>query len=347
MSDEFELFNLETMSGVFPGSRTAQFERIRLRRLESQEGDLIWARVLWYDEPRACVVYLQARTDQDEEPLLRMYVTDPDTLPAELDAALRQAGYGLHACATCLHWRPAGCLNADQLPAGHCAWRQAGEFEPAGGGHGHSSKEASSGHLPQVISAQSSLALGCPHWVEAIEVRLLAKAGLLRPQSADETLPRAAVEKKIQEQTPRPLWGRLKKLFNPEAADKRADAGNSSPAWSAHLQEQSGVGAGTEPCLACQGRIANLGSHLTRTAEGDQQTFSVWRCRRCHTLYLNQWIDRWARRDNLETVERYYRLVPAEAATLLAHIEQKSDDKTFKSILTTRPPLSEQVKQGR
>ena len=60
MSDTYQLFNLATMSGVFPGTRTMIYQRVRLQSL-ADASDLRWARLLWYDEPPACVVELEGR----------------------------------------------------------------------------------------------------------------------------------------------------------------------------------------------------------------------------------------------------------------------------------------------
>ena len=120
------------------------------------------------------------------------------------------------------------------------------------------------------------------------------------------------------------------------------------------------MGAGTEPCFACQGRIANLGALAVASPEGDKQTYSVWRCRLCYTYYLNDWIDRWERTDSLETEETYYRLAPQEALEILAVIEgvagaehparrhERDAQRTWmQQFLGDRPPLSHQIKQGR
>lgn len=88
------------------------------------------------------------------------------------------------------------------------------------------------------------------------------------------------------------------------------------------IVEQSGKRPGTIPCLACPGRMANLGAAKCRTAEGDERTFSVWRCRQCLGYYLNDWTDKWVRTDALEVVDVYYRLAPQEALTCLAEIER-------------------------
>jgi uncharacterized protein with PIN domain len=133
-----------------------------------------------------------------------------------------------------------------------------------------------------------------------------------------------------------------------------------APTWEERVIERSGVGAGTEPCFACQGRIANLGALAVATPEGDKQTFSVWRCRSCYTYYLNDWIDRWERTDSLETEERYYRLSPAEALEVLAVIdnvvhaehparrhERNAQRAWILEFIQGRTLLSHQIRQGR
>jgi hypothetical protein len=124
--------------------------------------------------------------------------------------------------------------------------------------------------------------------------------------------------------------------------------------------ERSGVGAGTEPCFVCQGRVANLGALAVETPDGDRQTFSIWRCRNCYTTYLNDWIDRWERLDSLDIEESYYRIAPYEALDLLRFInnvaggehpgrrrERSTQRSRLLQFIDGRPPLSHQVRQGR
>ena len=130
--------------------------------------------------------------------------------------------------------------------------------------------------------------------------------------------------------------------------------------WQEQLVERSGVGAGTEPCFACQGRIANLGALTVATPDDDKQTYSVWRCRTCYGTYLNSWIDRWERLDNLETDERVYRVAPANACEFLAVIDgvvggdhpagrenRHEQRRWFESQIIGLDPVSHQVKHGR
>ncbi len=126
------------------------------------------------------------------------------------------------------------------------------------------------------------------------------------------------------------------------------------------LVERSGVGAGTEACSACQGRIANLAALAVESQEGDKETLSVWRCRTCFTLYLSDWVDRWERLESLETEETIYRLAPAEALAILTIIDgvaggdhprrrsERSEPREWiKSQMRDRAPLSHMIKQGR
>jgi hypothetical protein len=124
--------------------------------------------------------------------------------------------------------------------------------------------------------------------------------------------------------------------------------------------ERSGVGAGTEPCFVCRGRLANLGALAVASPDGDKQTLSIWRCRLCHTTYLNDWIDRWERVESLETEEWYYRVAPAEAQLALEIIgreagsdhpagrEARSHLRTdLMALIANGEPLSHQIRQGR
>ena len=159
-------------------------------------------------------------------------------------------------------------------------------------------------------------------------------------------------------------WGRLRrrlaKSAQPDAKDHAVSQTTSKASWDERIVERSGVGAGTEPCFACQGRIANLGALAVASPEGDKQTFSVWRCRQCFTYYLDDWIDRWERTDSLETEETYYRLAPQEALAILAVIdgvvdaehparrhERDAERVWMQQFIGAWPVLSHQIKQGR
>jgi hypothetical protein len=329
-------FNLATMSGVFPGTRTQIYQRVYLRSLAEPDTPPVWAQVLWYEAPTSCAVYLQ-EADQGwaTTPLVRL-VEPLDGLNGRLPAALREAGWQLESCGTCRFWLPLASTVPDGLPAGVCGWQPGGTTQP----------------LPGLLATHSALALRCPHWCVAES----APAAVSTARSGSGAVAVAPLRKvaEISESKlrfwPR-LWRRIERLVHPA---------RSTPAWEAQLVERSGVGAGTEHCFVCQGRIANLGALAVATAAGDEQTLSIWRCRRCHTLYFNDWIDRWVRLDNLETEERYYRIAPAEAHALLQVIynvpggehpgrrhERTAEGAQLLQMVAGRVPLSHQIRQGR
>jgi hypothetical protein len=331
----FQLFNLETMSGVFPGTRTQVFQRVRLAPLPGNGGAPCWAQILWYDDPPACVVSLQSErgASAPAAPLLRIPDPGAGDLMARLDAGLRAAGWQVQSCGSCAHLRPAGAQTPDGLHAGTCALRRAG---------------SAAEDAPGLLALQGELALACPHWLDAGG----RASGV---EGARQLLPVAPLPKaaEVSESKMKP-WARWRVRLS-----RRLRPPPSLPA-AERLLERSGVGAGTEPCFACQGRIANLAALAVESDEGDKQTFSVWRCRNCYTLYLNDWVDRWERTDSLETEETVYRVAPVEAAEFLAVIdsvaggdhpgkraERSAERAWFLAAVASRAPLSRIVKQGR
>ena len=340
-------FNFETMSGVYPGTRTQVYQRLRLLARadpahQSPAEAACWALLLWYDNPRACLLVRQdpATGRLDSTPLLHIAEPDTATLQSRLAQALAPLGWQLHACGSCAHWRsgagaaPADArTTADGLALGACHLRRADGTMSA--------PDA----VPLVLQAQSHLALGCAHWLEAGA-----------PTTAQAMLPVARLPK-IAETTESKLkpWPRLRlrmtRFFQPPPPTRTL---------AESLSERSGVGAGTEPCAVCQGRIANLGALVVASPEDDKETFSVWRCRICHTLYLSDWIDRWERVDSLETDERIDRIAPVEAAELLTlfatipaaeHPERRRERTAQRTWIhaqmAQRAPLSHTIKQGR
>jgi hypothetical protein len=201
-----------------------------------------------------------------------------------------------------------------------------------------------------VLAAQSHLALDCAHHKPATDPL----------PAAEEVLPVAPLPKiaEISESKLKP-WPRLRlRLRRRMQAGLRRSA--PPPNLADLLAERSGVGAGTEPCFACQGRIANLGALTTASEHDDKRTFSVWRCRLCATLYLSDWTDRWERVDSLETEETIHRIAPVEAAELLALFrtvpagehpanrhERTPQRDWVLAQFADRAPLSHIVKQGR
>jgi hypothetical protein len=365
MSESFERFNLETMSGVFPGVRTRVYQRVRLMPLEAPlTTDLTteaaprqptrWARILWYEEPPSCVVELEARHGIEKEevpegrpiPLLRIPNPDLKRFLLQLQEALAATGWRLMTCGSCMHWRPLHARTEDGLAVGRCIWRKSAE------------QNAYASASVIQLSAQSMLALDCIHWRPAANPQMDSAA----PSLQNETLQSGTIapmrRHAEQESDERWTWlGRLRRWLR--RSSQLADQPSGRP-WEERMVERSGVGAGTEPCFACQGKIANLGALTVETPEGDKQTFSVWRCRTCYTYYLNDWIDRWERTESLETEERFYRLTPAEALEILAVIdnvvdaehparrhERSAQRNWMVAFIAEHPTLSHQIRQGR
>ncbi len=336
-------FNFETMSGVFPGTRTQIYQRLRLVPIDPATSESCWALLYWYAEPPACVLVRQdpAMARLEQEPLLLLDRPAEGDLNKRLRHGLREIGWRLHACGSCVHWRRGAGVDdtsgapatADGLTLGACALRRIeGPFQAADA-------------VPPALQAQSHLALGCTHWLESGA-----------PADAEAMLPvqRLPMIAETTESKLKPLARlrlRISRIVSPPPASRSlADL----------LAERSGVGAGTEPCAACQGRIANLGALTVSSPEGDKETFSVWRCRVCHGLYLSDWVDRWERVESLETDERIFRLAPVEAAELLTLFgtiragdhpegrhERNAERDWIHAQLRDRTPLTHIIKQGR
>jgi hypothetical protein len=346
LGTSFQLFNLQTMSGVFPGTRTMVFQRVRVRPLEQDEGTPAaaqWVRLLWYAEPPACAVELGANLLRIPEPL-------SGDFGARLAEALAANGLRYMACGNCAFWEAAAAKTADGLPAGRCTWRAS-----VPGSAGVPDASVGDACAPGGLAVQSLLALDCSHWEPAGSERAVQSP-------AAELTAVAPIAKRAERESDErwSWWRRLRRRLAGHVAppDKAQQAPQAS--WEERIVERSGVGAGTEPCFACQGRIANLGALAVASPEGDKQTYSVWRCRQCFTYYLNDWIDRWERTDSLETEETYYRLAPQEALEFLAVIdgvvdaehparrhERDAERVWVQQFIGARPILSHQIKQGR
>ena len=329
-----EPFNLETMSGVHPGSRTRVYQQIRLR---SREGDTVrWAQIRWHEAPPRWAVHLQSATGPNhwaETPLCVVDTPQADGFRAALVARLEEAGWSLLTCGTCGRWHPTPDQDhPDGLPVGLCSWR---------------GEDSMAEPVPTEFLCQSLLALDCSHWCPEAERRPPERLAGERPA------PSPAPDPDPPGRGWQRLWDRWRRRSRPQDTGK-------APSWWERLAERSGVGAGTEPCFACQGRLANWGALTLATSEGDKRTVSVWRCRLCGTWYLNDWVDRWERLDSLETEERYFRLAPMEALTVLARIhrvpggehprgrEKRTEERAWiDGFLAQRTPLSHQRRQGR
>ena len=363
------LFDQETMSGITPGVRTRIFQRVRLRAVGAQaggddrtDGGTAWARLLWHVEDSdaegetasedlpaktiegaLCTVHL--REDEGDswsiEPLLTLANVSADGFPAALSDALFATGWRLQTCGSCRWWQPGPVRQVDGLPVGHC--RLVGDSPIAGG-------------TPEALAIQSMLALDCTDWAAAAGNEWPA-ADSSAVENAGSVPP--ALPKHAESAAAGGFLSRLGARLGVRSERDPQPASNSQ-SWQEKLVERSGVGAGTEPCFACQGRIANLGSLTVATPEGDKQTYSVWRCRTCYGAYLNSWIDRWERLDNLETDERVYRVAPVKACTFLAVIDgvvggdhpagrehRDEQRRWFEAQIKVLDPLSHQIKHGR
>lgn len=329
-----QLFNLATMSGIFPGTRAQIYQRVRLYK-RGATGESLWAQLQWVDEPRTCTVYVQGDDNKPiiDRPLLQLNETlPPGEFNQRLQAGLSEAQWQLQACGSCARWQALPSVNSDGLPVGLCSLERRADTLLA---------------TPPLLGQQTNLALSCAHWQLADgHEEVWTKA---TPQQA--ALPKAAVVSDSKKSAWRRLWIQwTKRLRKPKQ----------QPTLEARLLERSGVGAGTEPCMACQGRIANLGALAVQSAEGDKQTFSVWRCRSCYTLYLSNWVDRWERLESLETEETIYRIAPFEAVDMLTVIDSvvggdhpgRRHERTiqrdwFTGYVAGRTALSHMIKQGR
>ena len=336
--DNVQRFNLKTMSGVFAGTRTAFFQRIQIVPAGGSAAANQWLQLAWYDDPALCVAYAvqPGRAIDYEQPLFQLSDPLQGDFNQRLQRVLAANQQRMVSCGSCRFWQANNIVTPDQLPVGDCHWR---------------ATVAPDETLPTLLVMQSALALHCPHWQPAQPgVEAAAEAVTQPARKALAPMHKVAESAEIR----LTIWQRLYKRF-----DRWRFAGKPRD-WATLFLERSGVGAGTEPCFVCQGRIANLGALTVATAEGDKETFSIWRCRNCYTLYLNDWVDRWERLDNLETEETYYRIAPAEAKDLLTVIygvvggehpnrrQERHQERTyFLNFMETRTSLSHQIRQGR
>ena len=331
-------FNLQTMSGIFAGTRTPIFQRVQVVPVDQPVASKQWLQLAWYADPPLCVAYVT-------QPGVAVDTTQPHVHLAEplvgdftqrFQATLATTAQQLVSCGSCRFWQPSAVVTTDQLPTGACGWQTGTQKnEP----------------LPPTLALQSALALSCPHW-QPLAIGSVTGVVAADPSDRQSLAPMRKVAESAEIRLS--LWQRLQKRL------KARWQAHPARDWETMFLERSGVGAGTEPCFVCQGRIANLGALTGGTPEGDKQTFSVWRCRHCYTTYLNHWIDRWERLDSLETEERYYRIAPAEAQELLTLIysvvggehpngrhERQAEQAHFLAFMAARLPLSHQIRQGR
>ena len=361
-------FNLATMSGIFPGTRTQIFQRIQVQplvdRADANVTQRTWIQLLWPEGSHRCVAYLLSSGDELAltEPLFDIAVDpEPAIFQRQLQTLLQEKGYRLRACGNCHFWQPLGGVNPDQLSTGECGWRAAAAIAAGLPSVDPTPVNAGVEELPVLLTTQSHLALPCRHWQMPVVEGAASKSTTAATIPAAQPMRRAAEEAEIRFSPGRRLWRRLRRQWQATSGRKRDGASAADRIdWATLLVERSGMGAGTESCFACQGRIANLGALTVATVEDDKQTFSIWRCRNCYSLYLNNWVDRWERLDSLETEESYYRVAPAEAFALLALMhghaggehpnrrhERSAERQIFLDFVADRVPLSHQIRQGR
>jgi len=332
-------FNLQTMSGIFPGTRTPIFQRIQVVPVDQPVSTKQWLQLAWYADPPTCVAYAAPPGIAVDYTQPHVHLTEPlaGDFNQRFQAALTDQRQQLVSCGSCRFWQPSAVVTLDQLPTGACGWQSEAQKNAA---------------LPPTLALQSALALSCPHWQPIATAGATAAPAIADPQDRLSLAPMRKVAESAEIRLT--LWQRFQKRL------KARWLGHKERDWASMFLERSGVGAGTEPCFVCQGRIANLGALTGGTPEGDKQTFSIWRCRHCYTTYLNHWIDRWERLDSLETEERYYRIAPAEARDLLSLIysvvggehpnrrhERQAEQAHFLAFMAARAPLSHQIRQGR
>jgi len=326
------------MSGIFAGTRTPIFQRVQVVPIEQPAAGKQWLQLAWYADPPTCVAYATEPgvAIDSTQPLIHLAEPLAGDFTHRFQAALATAQQQLVSCGSCRFWQPNAVVTADHLPTGACGW-----------GAGAQENES----LPLTLALQSALALSCSHW-QPRSTAGAAEATIAEPADRRWLAPMRKVAESAGIRLT--LWQRFQKQLRTRWQTPKVHD------WKTMFLERSGVGAGTEPCFVCQGRLANLGALTGGTPEDDKQTFSVWRCRHCYTTYLNHWIDRWERLDNLETEERYYRIAPAEAKELLTLIysvvggehpsgrhERQAEQAHFLAFMAERLPLSHQIRQGR
>ena len=332
-SENLNLFSPKTMSGVFTGTHSPLFYRVRLGSNSEPNAPLRWYELHWRAEPPHYALYrhLPGQIDPIPAQLASLSYLPSRPFVDSLQSGLDRLGFWLHACGSCRFWTQSLASSPGEAPVGQCHWRQA---EPD-------------------LAMQSALAPACANW-QKVDPRQgdSADSPPDAPLSADH--PCNAMQ--LPRTKPKPgIWDSWRSRFRLSETEPAQVSIQAS-----HIAERSGAGAGAQPCLVCHGRIANLGALAVETPEGDSQTFSIWRCRACCSLFLNDWIDRWERLDTLETEESYYRLAPNEAHEILLLFDSmvapdhsvRHDNRTqqrlkIQDCISHLQPLSHQVKRGR
>lgn len=371
--NRLQIFNQDTMSGFFPGSRTQVYQRLRLQLTgdtPERSDSFAWAILAWYREPESCslIVEQSAQAEmstkievpQNEQSRVLLWLVEPfhDEIHLRLQSELGAKDVALHACGTCANWVQDTTKTVDGLPTGLCQLTSA-ELQHL------SNENRATLRSAGAIQKQSCLAMGCEHWTQnetpsarkgvfADKTNAEPSGIQLDKEYADK--PNGLGNRQVRDR----VWNHLSDWFRTRFVPRKGSTNHSQELSELLIAERSGVGAGTEQCFSCQGRIANLGALVVDSPEEDKQTYSVWRCRICYTYYLNEWTDRWERLDNLETEERYYRISAIEAIAVLSITESvaggdhphRRNERTverdwFAQFLANREPLSHQIKHGR
>lgn len=325
-------FNPDTMSGIYPGDRSAVYQRVLGQQIEAADVPAQWLQVSWDGQPPGPLVSVDRGSEEaycisD----FRLVISDPREACRALAAELFARDMDLHACGSCGFWDEVTGTTADELPSGRCAFPVAG-VEPA--------------LAPPELAVQSAFSLACTHWIPRDQFVPPVKVSDGDHAQAN-VAPTAAAASEVAGPSP---WQRVRSLLT------RARRDPDDPRRKPIPLPKKVTAVGTEPCFVCQGRIARLGSHTIRTDEGDNETFTIWRCHICYSTYLGDWIDRWVRLDSLETQEAFYRIAPPVASDLLSrfHAAKVQDaaarqdlELQLRSLTAETEPVSRQVKQGR
>src|SRR5690606_31048696 len=111
--------------GVYPGTRTQVYQKLRLRRTDAASAAPEWYALLWYDAPAALVLYPTRLAAPAPEPLLSMTPPDdPLVFSARLRQKLDEQQLAADACFDCRYWLPRPRTNQDGVPIGRCTWSQ-------------------------------------------------------------------------------------------------------------------------------------------------------------------------------------------------------------------------------
>ena len=343
-SEELRLFNLDTMSGVFAGTRPPDYRRLRLGSLADPTATLRWYELHLYTIPPSMTLYRHDPDPEKSPPAALCSISEPprNRVVDSLQIELANQGLWLHACGSCHYWQQSPSIDFGQEPVGRCHW---------------ASEESVGRQLPMTLARQSPLSLGCTHWRKAKDPQQVSQLGhdLGSSTFSDRAEPCVAPQGTQSKTNLRDIWNGWRSRVRP-IGDSRTQATD----WNEHIQERSAGQAGTQACLVCPGRLVNLAALSIDTPDGDAQTLSVWRCRTCYTIFLNNWIDRWKRLDTLETEESYYRLAPREAFRILdlldpafapdsqeGHSRRRQQHGAILQFINSQQPLGRQIKHGR